>query len=282
METAKIISLYKGSVEIKFNPGNHSYYLTSEKPQKRLCGVTTHIGVLDKPALIPWAVGLTVDYIKDHIELIKSGDVDAYQILRMAKEEANKQRDVAAEIGTAIHAWIEAHIKDESPDIPDDPRVLQGVNNFLEWVEKTTATFLWSERVVYSKKYGYVGTADFGVKINGKKYLADIKTGNGIYAEVKQQTAAYLEAVHEEDGKETYKGRWVLRISKETEEDYKIRMQKKVDAGRLTSIPPFKVFEAIFLDNDPESMDRDFQAYLASKLEYEWKKIAEKELKELR
>lgn len=285
MDQEKIISLYGGSITIKFNPANHSYWLM-KKPMERLCGVTTHIGVLDKPALIPWAVGLTVEFIKENIELLRAGDVEADAIFQQAKAEANKQRDVAAEIGKAIHVWIEAHIKGQEPDMPTDPKVLQGVLSFMDWVNDYKVTFLWSEQIIYSKKHNYVGTADLGIKIGkngykGKKFMGDTKSGNGIYVEVKQQTAAYLSAIEEESG-EKYDGRWVLRISKETEEEYMAKMEKKVRAGKIKSIPPFKVFEAIFLDDDPKSMDRDFKAYLASKHEYEWKKIAEAELKMLR
>ncbi len=286
METEKMISLYGGTVTIKFNPGNHSYWLTNKKPMERLCGVTTHIGVLDKPALVPWAVGLTVDYIRDHIELLKNGEIEPDQLFQQARNEADKQRDLAAEIGTAIHGWIESHIKGEEPDMPEDAKVLQGVLSFLDWVNDQKVEFLWSERIIYSKKHNYVGTADFGIKIGknglkGKRFMGDIKTGNGIYAEVKQQTAAYMSAITEESG-EKYDGRWVLRISKETEEQYMAKMEKKMMAGKIKSIPPFKVFEALFLDNDPKSFDRDFKAYLSSKNEYEWKKVAEAELRELK
>lgn len=281
----KMISLYDGKVTIKFQPSGHSYWLMT-KPQKRLTGVTTHISVLDKPALIPWAVGLAVDYIEENMESLRHGDMDASEILRLAKEQANTQRDISAEIGSAIHAWVEAHCKGLEPDMPTDEKVLQGVASFLDWVAEYKVTFLWNEQIVYSKKHGYVGTADFAITIGtpghkGKKYLGDMKTGNGIYAEVKQQTAAYLKALEEESG-DHYDGRWVLRISKETEEQYMEKMNKKLEKGKIKSIPAFKVFEAVFLDNDLESLNRDFSAYLASKQEYEWKAIAEKELKEAR
>ena len=224
MENQEIISsLYGGKVQIRFQPGNHSYWLLGPK-LKRLTGVTTHISVLDKPALIPWEVGLAIDYVRDNIELLRQGDVEANEILRRAKDEANKQKDIAAEIGSATHAWVEQHAKGLEPEMPDDPKVLQGVVSFLDWVADNKVTFLWNERMVYSKKHGYVGTADFGIKFEtadhkGKTYMGDLKTGNGIYAEVKQQTAAYLKAIEEESG-EHYDGRWVLRISKETEEEY--------------------------------------------------------------
>jgi len=284
MSENKSHKLYNGTVNINFMAGNHSYWLDVKGKKQRLTGVTTHLSILDKSApLMIWAVGLAVGYIKDNLETIRQGDIEANEILKLAKDQANKQRDLAAEIGSAIHAWVESHAKGEKPDMPTDNKVLQGVLSFLDWVNEYKVTFMWNEQIVYSKKYGYVGTADFGIKLGlngykGKKYLGDMKTGNNIYCEVKQQTAAYLKAMEEESG-DHYDGRWVLRVSKETEEEYMEKMMKKLDAGKIKEIPSYKVFEAVFLDNDPKSLNRDFSAYLASKENWEWKKTAEEELK---
>lgn len=277
----KIIKLYNNKIEIKFNPNNHSYWLIGKLGRlTRLTGVTTYLGILDKPALIPWAVGLTVDYIRDHLDVINQ---EPNKILKEAQDEAQKQRDIAAEIGKAIHAWIESHIKGEEPEMPQDPKVLQGVNAFLDWVADNKVKFLWSEKIVYSKKFGYVGTADLGVQIGKKKYLADIKTGNGIYTEAILQTAAYLEAINEENQwikntKEKYDGRIIIRISKETEEEYNERMQKKLDDGKIIEIPKYEIFKMVILDNR-EQFKKDFEAFLAVKKVYEWKKQAELLLK---
>lgn len=276
----KIVSLYKGKVKIKYSDSSHGYWLVSAKPVRRLTGVTTHLGVLDKPALIPWAVGLTVDFIREHMDLLNTDDAE--KILKLAKDESGKQRDLAAEIGTAIHNWIEAHIQGHKPGMPDDPKVLRGVNAFLDWVDEYKVQFEWAERILYSQKHDYVGRGDMGIRIGVKPYkrglyLGDTKTANNIYPEVKAQTAAYLKADEEESGTE-YDGRWVLRISKETEEEYTARMEKKVAAGKLGSIPPYKVFEAVFLDSDPKSLKRDFDGYIACKSAYDWLKLAGKEL----
>ena len=50
------------SSNFKFNKEEHYYELDG----KRLYGVTTVLGVIAKPALIPWAVKMAIDYIKDN------------------------------------------------------------------------------------------------------------------------------------------------------------------------------------------------------------------------
>lgn len=269
--------LYNGEVLIKFNPENHQYWIQEAK-MRRLAGATTYLGILDKPALIPWAVGITLEFIKLNIEYLKNGSISEIEIYKLASEEHSKKKDEAAEIGSAIHLWIEKYIKDENSEMPENPKVLQGVNSFLEWVEQNKVKFLFSEKIVYSKQYDYCGIVDFACKIGKKTYLGDIKTGNNIYAEVKLQTAAYLKADQEECGAK-YDGRVVLRISKESEEEYKGRMLKKeYFAKNPEKLPAYKIFEAVYLDKAEDTVETDFQGFLNCKAVYHWQNKAGKEL----
>lgn len=286
MPEYKSIKLYNGTVEILFDDSidektgekKHVYYRKVDGKMKRLAGVTTFCGIVDKTQfLLPWAVGVTVDFLRDHIDYLKSGQLSGDEILRLAKEESNRIKNEAGDLGSSIHKWIEEYIKGNSPEMPADERVITGVNAFLDWVDEVKAKFTWSEKILYSKKYDYVGTGDFGVKIGkgilkGKNLLGDTKTGNSIYEEVKLQTAGYLKADEEEQGKKIYDGRIVLRVSKETEDEYFERMSKK----KIKDIPQYKPFEALYLDNDPEECDRDFNAFTQTISLYRWKQAASK------
>jgi hypothetical protein len=281
---SKTYTLYNGEVQIDFNESNHSYWLldplnltkAGTPKKKRLCGVTTYLSVIDKPALIPWAVNTTIDFLRDHLDLLKAGKMTGDQILRLAKSAAQDQKEEAANIGSAIHEWCEKYInhkidkKNEFPDMPEDDRIKVGALAFVDWEKEHKVKFLWSEKVVFSKKFGYVGTADIGVEIEGKKYLVDIKTGNGLYPEVRLQTEAYLSALEEESG-EVYSGRWALRISKETKKEYDDRIAAK---NNNYNYPEYQVFEAVFLDDDPDHRVNDFNAFKNAYELSSWKKVA--------
>lgn len=270
MPDYKEIKLYNGEVTILFNEAMHAYYIKEEK-MKRLCGVTTYCGALNKPFLIPWAVNTAIDYVRDHIDLLQNGAISGDSILEMARQESDRVKEESADLGKAIHKWIEDHIMGRKPEMPDDDRIMLGVNSFLKWVADNKIKFLWAEKVVYSREYGYVGTADIGIEIGKKMYLVDIKTGNSIYPEVKLQTSAYAKAIEEEKGKK-FAGRWAVRLSKETEDEYYQRMGKK----KMKNIPPFKIFEAIMLDEDPAEMDNDFKNFLHAMDLVNWQKEATK------
>lgn len=267
----KTHKLYNGDVTIHFKDSNHSYWIEENGKKRRLAGVTTFIKIMDKPALVRWAVRTTVEYIRENLEELQN---DPHQILQNAKEESDRQKDLAAEIGSAIHGWIEDHINGDNPEMPEDERVLQGVVHFLDWVSEHKVKFISSEQIVYSRTFDYVGTLDIIAEVDGELCLIDIKTGNGIYAEVKMQTAAYRSAWQEEQ-KQELSGRWVWRISKETEEQYVERMNKK---GK-TDFAPFKPFEAVYLDIEADAQENDFKGFLWTQKLYRWRARAQKELR---
>lgn len=265
-----ITHLYDGKVEVKFFPESHIYYING----KRNTGVTTYIGIKDKSrALTIWATELMRDHLLEAKVITPELIYEACVLHEVRKKEA-------ADLGTKIHDWIEQHIKHQidpkknaAPDMPEDNAVLIGVTGFLQWEEVHAPKYKSSERIVYSKKHGYSGTLDIEATIKGKLYLLDIKSSNGLYNTVNMQTAAYVKADEEESGKEYY-GRWAIRITKETEEEYLARMQKKqkndIQKGKAPrEIEPYVAFEAKLLDTD---IDDDFKAFLACKTLYEWDK----------
>lgn len=265
----KIITqkLYNDEIVITFNAGTpetpkHLYHVLDENgKQKRLCGVTTYLGTINKPALIPWAVKTTIEYLREHIDQLQT---EPRQLLEAAKEEANRQKEEAANIGKAVHAWIEEYIKSEieggeKPEMPEKEEVLNGVNNFMSWINKDHPEFHASEMIIYSRKHGYVGQVDVVATISDKKYLTDVKTTNGIWPEMLAQTAAYQKGYEEQTG-EKLDGRIILKIDKDAD----------------------IAVEPIFLDEEENTVDRDFDCFLAAMSIYEWQKGAEAHLRKLR
>lgn len=272
--TEILFELYKGKVKGKFlgptpeNPKRHMYYIDG----KRKTGVTTGCGIKDKSdALVSWNREETAKHLflllEKGVKLTEKHVIEA----AFASETA---KDKAADLGKQVHTWIEQYIKhrlkekgyEEMPEMPEDPNVLVGVTSFLDWESSHKVKFLWSEKLLYSRKHDYIGTADFGAIVDGVTCLCDIKTGNGMYNSVRMQTAAYAMADTEEAGVK-YGGRWAIRIAKETEDEYIERMALKNRIRKLLgkneqTVEPYQIFEAKFLDEEKESMKYDFEGFL--------------------
>ena len=164
----------------------HGYQLDGEK----IAGVTTVIGVLDKPALRNWfaeqAAKRAVDEW-DRLSLLPVSDRLDY-IKRGPREVAS----AAALRGTEIHALGEKIAHGEEVEVPPEHRgPVEAYARFLdEWEVETIAT----ETPLVSVTHRFGGTADNWSKIgkrDGAMCLLDVKTGKGVYNETALQLAAY-------------------------------------------------------------------------------------------
>ncbi len=274
--------LYGGKVKVKYygpipeKPNRHLYYVNGE----RKTGVTTFIGIKDKSqALLSWATELAENHLLDLLHNNKS--ITEYDILRAISLHSEIKED-AANIGKEIHGWCEKYIKyklrikgyNTIPELSERKEVQIGINAFLDWEKEHKVKFVSSERLVYSKKYDFIGTMDIEAKIDGKLCLIDLKSSNGLYNTVQMQTAAYLKADEEESGRK-YKGRWAIRLAKETEKEYLTRMEKKnarrIKKGKKSiEYPTYKIFEAKYLDEDEMQIEKDYKAFLAAVKLFKW------------
>jgi len=162
---------------------------------------------------------------------------------------------------------------------PTKPEVRLGVISFLDWVDAHHVRFISSERVLYSRTGQWIGKMDFEAIIDGKLAMGDWKSSNSLQNTVRLQTAGYATADMEEfnytnnlvpgeiflqgeayikRGKELpkklrdemakypsktkqYQTRWAIRLTKETEKDYHVRMKEK----GLADYPDYMAFEAM-------------------------------------
>lgn len=286
----KITKLYGGKVELKFlgptdeNPYRHMYYVAG----KRKSGVTTFLGIKDKSkGLTAW----TRDTIGQHLldKIAGKKKVTAEDVLEaMAQPEIFKQR--AADLGTRIHDWCERYIKHKlgregfktMPDMPEEKEVQMGAAAFLQWEAEHKVKFEESEQLIFSKKHDYVGQLDIRARVDGKLCLIDLKSSNGLYNEVRMQTAAYVMADQEESGRK-YAARWALRLSKNTEAEYMAKEELKKALKRAKAqyekkafadydIPKWQIFEAKPLDElgDGSELKRDFEAFTHAQFLYRW------------
>lgn len=276
--------LYGGKVLVKFmgptedKPNRHMYYVNGE----RKTGVTTFIGIKDKSqALVSWATELAGDHLIAILE--KVGKVTELDIIESISLHSEKKQE-AADIGHEIHRWCERYIRhklkekgyENMPELPEQKEVQIGVNAFLDWETAHKVKFISSERIVYSKKNDFIGQMDIEAEIDRELCMVDLKSSNGLYNTVQEQTAAYAKADEEESGKE-YQGRWAIRLAKETEKEYNARMKKKNDKrikrGKdPIDYGPYQVFEAKYIEGGREQLEYDYKAFLASQFLHKWDK----------
>jgi hypothetical protein len=274
-------TLYKGKVSIRFFPDSHQYWMNGV----RKTGATTIIGILDKSmALIPWATELCSEFL---IQKLKDGHIITEEHVYEAEVQHSVKKQEAADTGSKIHDWCERYIRHklkekgfDKPDMPEENAVIVGVMAFLDWEKEHKVKFISSERIVYSKKYDYMGKMDIEATVDGELCLIDLKSSNGLYNSVRMQTAAYVKADEEERGKKIYTGRWAIRLSKETETEYLDRMQKKAEKAirkgkEPREIKPYEVFEAKYLDENKGDIENDFEAFLAALTLFKWNKATD-------
>ncbi len=155
--------------------GNSRYYTVSGDNDlaegERLASVSTVLGIVNKPGLVNWAVGLAKQGL-DHIE----------------------ERDKAAEAGTKIHKLIQDYLDTDEykPGIDGIDLVAAAMlARFVEWYKQSGITITATEKMVYHPKFKYAGTLDaMGHDSNGNLVVLDWKSG-GLWPEMSLQLAAY-------------------------------------------------------------------------------------------
>jgi hypothetical protein len=171
---------------------------TTKKPRrqyrdsngKRLPGVTTVLGVIDKPALIPWAARAAAEATA---AAIVDGGQPAAQAIEIGRKAPFQRRQDAADAGTQAHACVEAHYAGEPwpEDASDAARACaQRVIDHIAARGYRVIASEWNSSI-FDVGEGWGGTLDFIVEREGLVFVADLKTGKGAFDEVVPQLAAY-------------------------------------------------------------------------------------------
>lgn len=188
-----------------------------EREDVALWSVTTILGALDKPGLLYWtgeqaalaAVRQQATWrgmLEDEGDTCDHGSArycGAVKWLRDARFRRAPGEKSAAELGTEVHAAAEEYvITGRRPDVSED--VEPFLRQFEAWCERVQPAYQAAEVTVYNPTYGYAGTADAFLTIQGQRLAGDYKTsqeptdskGNPKtpYPEVALQLAAYVGA----------------------------------------------------------------------------------------
>ena len=102
-------------------------------------------------------------------------------------------RDAAATRGTAVHAWIEAHLRaGRATALSEaDTAIRVPVEAWLRWADAVQFEATHIEVGLYSAALGVAGTADAIGRVRGRTLLLDWKSGSGIRFAAQLQTALY-------------------------------------------------------------------------------------------
>ena len=161
------------TVEQKAKAKSRAHTIYKNAARKRIPGVTTITGVMDKPALVRWANNLGLEGI-----------------------DSSSYVDSLARIGTLAHYMVECYltgVKQEldsySKDEIDGAEL--SVLSFYTWEKQQQFKSLNSEMKLVSESLQVGGTCDCYCELNGKRTLLDFKTSKAVYDDHKTQVAGY-------------------------------------------------------------------------------------------
>ena len=205
---------------------------------RQLPSVTTILDVIAKPALGPWYAKEERRYFEAAMleVLARPGGRDPEFVLSAVAEAvtgvkaADRERQKAAAVGTAIHAGIEWHLRTRlGEDAGPEPRLpeaaIWAVESWKDWGRGVDLQPLAIERAVYCELCGYAGTLDLYARVAGVFSVIDWKSGRAIYPEAFLQNVAYRHAAE--------------RLGLPSEQGLIVRLPKLIDdpAWEVMTVP---------------------------------------------
>ena len=217
---------------IKKDAKRGAFYWKGNKPY---LSVTEILKIIDKPALRYW-FGQEIYYA-----MLKNPTMGKEEALASPWETSAN----AMGRGRAVHSIVETY-KGTKTEIDSIPTQFKGyAKAFYKFMNEVKPSILEHERSVLSEKYQYGGTLDLLMKIGeNKPIVVDVKTGKDIYPESFLQTAAYHEALVEEN--QEVDGTGVLLLQEDGA--YKFENKTKHKAKFEGFLAAKKLYEAIHED----------------------------------
>lgn len=188
-----------------FDEKAHKHYING----REVTGTTTIVGVIDKPALVKWAVKVSFEVFlkllkKRFKELLtlnkKQFEALVLEVIEEAKKEPENRKNEAGRFGTIVHAICEHFNLTGEVLSPYDERLpadipalvatfkpkqldkaVELVNEYVAWFRENKVEVIAAEQNVFSETYFVGGIFDMILLIKGKTYIADFKTSSGVY-----------------------------------------------------------------------------------------------------
>jgi len=196
--------------------GKGHYYTTTLNPDEWYPGVTTILGMIAKPMLIPWAAKEAAKKIKAYlIEHATGRKLTSEEIDKLVEEGRTahvKRVEEAADLGSRAHKAIDDILEGREPVITQD--IKAPIDAFLKFKEDTKMEFLLGDTKIASLINRYGGSLDALGWMKDKFVIVDLKTSSGCWPEMGYQVAAYARAFAETYGLPYLPEGYILRLGK--------------------------------------------------------------------
>lgn len=148
--------------------------------------VTTILKMIAKPRLPDWSAKLAATYaVENWSSMEHLFEAEKIEKCRWAHERYSQER---RDIGNLVHEAVDAWNAGRPCDSP--PEIGGYLNSYVKFLTQYRPEVLESEVTLWSRTYGYAGTADGIFRIGGKVVLIDVKTGKRVYEEAALQVSA--------------------------------------------------------------------------------------------
>jgi hypothetical protein len=132
-----------------------------------------------------------------------------YEWLKKEGDNADDIRDAAGRSGSLVHQATERYDNGETVSLFNTDgsisyslREWNMIEKYIIFRNKFPVKILQSEQNYVSKKFGFAGTLDRVVDMEGALWLLDIKTSNAVHNHYFLQMAAYAKLFEEKEGME--------------------------------------------------------------------------------
>ncbi len=219
-EQKETFLLYGGKVKLEYHDKKHKYVAVEEDGRViDAPSITTVLGVINKPALVQWAVNQAIQHLRSCLygsPELSYEDIDRF--LDEAKFAHWRVKQEAADIGSEAHQWLEDYwfarmTGSPPPALPDHELVRNCCLAAKKWIDGQVIEPLIIEKPVYSRIHRVAGRLDKLARVNGKLSIVDWKSSTGLWPEYYLQTAAYAKIYEEETG-EAIECRWLIKLGK--------------------------------------------------------------------
>ncbi|GGU49136.1 hypothetical protein [Streptomyces violascens] len=228
--------------------GGSRFYVHPERPEIKVPGVTSVVGMLPKPFLMFWAAKMTAELAVDSLPFVaQMAERDRQGAVDYLKGASRRYTKMRADVGSDAHDLFERMIRGQFVGSVH-PDLAAYRDNFAAFLEAVNPRLERAEDVAWSDAHGYAGSFDAVLTVwldnDGKPtpdrsgtphlLMADWKTSKATYPDVALQMSAYANAdrIISPDGTSEpmpeFDGAAVLHITPELWEFKPVRIDEEV------------------------------------------------------